>query len=256
MIKDREKKIKSILISQPEPENRTPYHALAEKHKLRLHYRPFVQVDELSTKEFRDQRISLLNHNAVIFTSKNSMDHYFGMMEKLRLRIPDQTKYFCVSEAIAHYLQNFIVYRKRKVFIGERVFASLLPLMQKHKECKFLFPCSDLLKNKINKSLEESGLDYTKAVMYKVVASDLSDLSDVKYDCLVFFSPTGIKSLYENFPDFVQNDTRIAAFGSTTIKAVEDNDLCADIQVPNKKFPSMSMALDDYITRSNKRRRK
>ena len=255
MIDNREKKVKSILISQPEPENKTPYHALAEKHKLKLHYRPFVRVDELSTMEFRDQRISLLNHDAVIFTSKNSMDHYFGMMEKLRLRIPDQTKYFCVSEAIAHYLQNFIVYRKRKVFTGERVFSSLLPVMQKHKECKFLLPCSDLLKNQINKSLEESGLTYTKAVMYKVVAADLSDLSDVKYDVLVFFSPTGITSLYENFPDFIQNETRIAAFGPTTIQAVKDKNLLADIEVPNKKFPSMSMALDDYITRSNKRRR-
>ncbi len=252
---DRQKKVKSILISQPEPENKTPYHALAEKHKLKLHYRNFVRVDELSTMEFRDQRISLLNHDAVIFTSKNAMDHYFGMMNKLRLRIPDQTKYFCVSEAIAHYLQNFITYRKRKIFIGERVFSSLLPLMQKHKDCKFLLPCSDLLKNQMNKSLEDSGLNYTKAVMYKVVPSDLSDLSDVKYDILVFFSPSGITSLYENFPDFVQNETRIAAFGPTTIKAVEDKDLLADIQVPNKKFPSMSMALDDYITHSNKRRR-
>ena len=255
LIKERQKRVKSVLISQPEPENRTPYHSLAEKHKLKLHYRSFVQVDELTTMEFRDQRISLLNHDAVIFTSKNSMDHYFGMMKKLRLRIPDQTKYFCVSEAISHYLQNFIVYRKRKVFIGERVFSSLLPLMQKHSECKFLLPCSDLLKKKINKSLEDSGLEYTKAVMYKVVASDLSDLSDVKYDILVFFSPTGITSLYENFPDFVQNGTRIAAFGPTTIQAVEESNLFADIQVPNKRFPSMSMALDAYITQANKRKR-
>ena len=252
---DRQKRVRSILISQPEPENKTPYHALAEKHKLKIHYRPFVRVDELTTMEFRDQRISLLNHDAVIFTSKNSMDHYFGMMSKLRLRIPDHTKYFCVSEAIAHYLQNFITYRKRKVFIGERVFASLLPLMQKHSDCKFLLPCSDLLKNQINKSLDDSGLDYTKVVMYKVVASDLSDLSDVKYDVLVFFSPTGITSLYENFPDFIQNETRIAAFGPSTIKAVKDKKLHVDIEVPNKKFPSMSMALDDYITHSNKRKR-
>ena len=152
MTKERQTKVKSILISQPEPEAKTPYHALAEKHKLKLHYRPFIQVDEISALEFREQRISLLNHNAVIFTSKNAMDHYFGMMEKLRLRIPDQTKYFCISEAIAHYLQNFISYRKRKVFIGEQVFSSLIPLMEKHKESKFLLPCSDLLKDKIIKS--------------------------------------------------------------------------------------------------------
>ena len=253
---DRQKKVKSILISQPEPENKTPYHSLAEKHKLKLHYRPFVEVQELTTMEFREQRISLLNHDAVIFTSKNAMDHYFGMMEKLRLRIPDQTKYFCVSEAIAHYLQNFIVYRKRKVFTGERTFASLLPLLEKHQDSKFLLPCSDLLKSQTNKTLDDSGLDYTKAVMYKVVAADLSELSDVKFDVLVFFSPTGITSLYENFPEFTQENTRIAAFGSTTVKAVLDRKLIVDIEVPNKKFPSMSMALDDYITKANKRKRK
>ena len=256
MTKERQTKVKSILISQPEPENKTPYHALAEKHKLKLHYRSFVQVDELSTMEFREQRISLLNHDAIIFTSKNAMDHYFGMMEKLRLRIPDQTKYFCVSEAISHYLQNFITYRKRKVFTGERTFASLLPLMEKHKDSKFLLPCSDLLKNQINKTMEDSGLDYTKAVMFKVVAADLSDLSDVKYDVLAFFSPTGITSLFENFPSFIQDKTRIAVFGPTTTKALKDKGLFADIEVPNKKFPSMSMALDDYITKANKRKRK
>jgi len=256
MTKERQTKVKSILISQPEPENKTPYHALAEKHKLKLHYRSFVQVDELSTMEFREQRISLLNHDSVIFTSKNAMDHYFGMMEKLRLRIPDQTKYFCVSDAISFYLQNFITYRKRKVFTGERTFASLLPLMEKHSDSKFLLPCSDLLKNQINKTMEDSGLDYTKAVMFKVVAADLSDLLDVKYDVLAFFSPTGITSLYENFPEFIQDKTRIAVFGPTTTKALKDKGLFADIEVPNKKFPSMSMALDDYITKANKRKRK
>ena len=184
------------------------------------------------------------------------MDHYFGMMEKLRLRIPDHTKYFCVSEAIAHYLQNFIVYRKRKVFTGERTFASLLPLMNKHKESKFLLPCSDLLKGQPNKTMEESGLEYTKAVMYKVVADDLSDLSDVKYDILVFFSPTGVKSLLENFPDFKQEETRIAVFGPTTIKSVEDNGLRVDIAAPNKQTPSMLMALDKYIKEANKRVRR
>ena len=145
-----------------------------------------MHVEEMTSLEFKEQRISLLNHDSVIFTSKNAMDHYFGMMEKLRLRIPDFTKYFCVSEAIAHYLQNFITYRKRKIFTGEQSLASLIPVMQKHTESKFLFPCSDVLKNKVNVALEESGLQYTKAQMYKVVCSDLSDLSDVKYDILVF----------------------------------------------------------------------
>tara|TARA_B100001758_G_scaffold196934_1_gene174873 strand:+ start:331 stop:1083 length:753 start_codon:yes stop_codon:yes gene_type:complete len=249
------KKVKSILISQPKPEGKSPYSAIEKKHKLKIDYCPFMHVEEISALEFKEQRISILNHDAVIFTSKNAMDHYFGMMDKLRLRIPDFTKYFCVSEAIAHYLQNFITYRKRKIFTGEQTLASLIPVMQKHKDSKFLFPCSDVLKNKPNKSLDESKLEYTKAQMYKVVCSDLSDLSDVKYDILVFFSPTGIKSLLENFPNFKQGDTRLAIFGLTTIKSVEENGLRVDISAPNKKAPSMSMALDQYIKEANKRRR-
>jgi len=249
------KKVKSILISQPKPEGKSPYSVIQKKYKLNIDYRPFMHVEEISAIEFKKQRISILNHDAVIFASKNAMDHYFGMMDTLRLRVPDFTKYFCVSEAIAHYLQNFITYRKRKIFTGEQTLASLIPVMQKHKDSKFLFPCSDVLKNQMNKSLEESGLEYTKAQMYKVVCSDLSDLSDVKYDMLVFFSPTGIKSLLENFPNFKQDETRLAVFGATTIKSVEDRGLRVDIAAPNKKAPSMSMALDQYIKEANKRRR-
>ena len=252
---ENKKKVKSILISQPKPEGKSPYLSLERKHKVKIDFRPFISVEEITTMEFKEQRISILNHDAVIFTSKHAMDHYFGMMEKLRLRIPDFTKYFCVSEAIAHYLQNFITYRKRKIFTGEQTLASLIPIMKKHTESKFLYPCSDVLKNQLNKTLEESGLMYTKAQMYKVACSDLSDLSDVKYDILVFFSPTGIKSLLENFPKFQQLETRIAVFGSTTIKTAEENGLRVDISAPNKKAPSMSMALDQYIKEANKRRR-
>lgn len=248
-------KVKSILISQPKPEGKSPYAALQKKYKLKIDYRPFIHVEEISTLEFREQRISILNHDCVIFTSKHAMDHYFSMCEKLRIKVPDYTKYFCVSEAIAHYLQNFITFRKRKVFTGEQSFASLIPVMQKHSDGKFIFPCSDVLKARPNKSLEESGLHYTKAQMYKVACSDLSDLKDVKYDILVFFSPTGIKSLFENFPDFVQDKTRLAVFGPTTVKSVEDHNLRVDIKVPNKNAPSMSMALEQYIKEANKRRR-
>ena len=247
------KKVKTILISQPEPEGKSPYSALAKKHKVKIDFIPFMHVSEITAMEFKEQKISILNHDAVIFTSKNAMDHYFGMMEKLRLRIPDFIKYFCVSEVIAHYLQNFITYRKRKIFTGEQSLSSLIPVMQKHKDSKFIFPCSDLLKNKKNIALEASGLNYTKAQMYKVCCSDLSNLSEVKYDVLVFFSPTGIKSLIENFPDFVQGDTRLAIFGPTTIKSVEDNGLRIDISAPSKQAPSMLMALDQYIKSSNKR---
>ena len=249
------KKVKSILISQPKPEGKSPYSLIQKKYKLKIDYRPFMHVEEITAIEFKEQRISLLNHDAVIFTSKNAMDHYFGMMEKLRLRIPDFTKYFCVSEAIAHYLQNFITYRKRKIFTGEQSLVSLIPVMQKHSDSKFLFPCSDVLKNQPHQSLDESGLQYTKAMMYKVVCSDLSDLADVKYDILVFFSPTGIRSLLENFPKFVQGETLLAVFGSTTTKTVKENHLRVDIQAPSPKAPSMSMALDQYIKQANKRKR-
>jgi uroporphyrinogen-III synthase len=230
-------KVKSILISQPQPEGKSPYAAIQKKYNLKIDYRPFIHVDEISTIEFREQRISILNHDSVIFTSKHAMDHYFSMCERLRIKVPDYTKYFCVSEAIAHYLQNFITFRKRKIFTGEQTFASLIPVMQKHSDSKFIFPCSDVLKSRPNKSL------------------DLSDLQDVKYDILVFFSPTGIKSLMENFPKFIQEETRLAVFGPTTVKSVEDFKLRVDIEAPNKKAPSMSMALEQYIKESNKRRR-
>tara|TARA_B100001029_G_C14968893_1_gene398971 strand:- start:210 stop:974 length:765 start_codon:yes stop_codon:yes gene_type:complete len=252
---NRQIKVKSILISQPEPEGKSPYMNIQRKYKLKIDYRPFIQVEEISAIEFKKQRISILNHDAVIFTSKHAMDHYFGMCEKMRIRVPATMKYFCVSEAIAHYLQNFITYRKRKIFIGEQTFASLMPLTEKHSESKFLFPCSDILKKRINKSMEDSGLDYTKAEMYKVICSDLSDLKSVSYDILVFFSPTDIKSLYENFPKFQQNNTRIAVFGPNTLQSVKNHNLIADIIVPNKEAPSMSMALDQYIKEANKRRR-
>ena len=252
---EHKKKVKTILITQPKPEGKSPYVALEKKYKVKIDFRPFMHLKEITAMEFKEQRISILNHDAVIFTSKKAMDHYFGMMEKLRLRVPDFTKYFCVSEAIAHYLQNFITFRKRKIFTGEQTLASLVPIMQKHKESKFLFPCSDLLKNKVNVLLEESGLQYTKAQMYKVACSDLDDLSDVKYDILVFFSPTGVKSLLENFPNFKQEETRLAIFGPTTVKSVEENGLRVDISAPSKKAPSMLMALDQYIKEANKRRR-
>lgn len=249
------KKVKSILISQPKPEGRSPYSLIERKYKLKIDFRPFINVEEITAIEFKKQRISILNHDSVIFTSKNSMDHYFGLCEKMRLRVPETTKYFCVSEAIAHYLQNFVTYRKRKIFIGEQSFASLIPLMKKFPESKFLYPCSNILKERPNPSLENSGLEYTKAQMYKVVCSDLSDLVDVKYDILVFFSPTGIKSLKQNFPNFEQKETRIAVFGKTTLDSVKDNNLKADIKVPNKTASSMSMALDQYIKLANKRRK-
>ena len=254
-MKERQRKVKSILISQPKPEGRSPYAIIERKYKLKIDFRPFIKVEEITSMQFKKQRISILNHDAVIFSSKHAMDHYFGLCEKMRIRVPETMKYFCVSEAIAHYLQNFITYRKRRIFAGEQTFSSLIPLMKKHKDSKFLFPCSDVLKMRENKSLKESGLDYTKAEMYKVVCSDLSDLKEVMYDVLVFFTPMGIKSLCENFKNYNQNETRIAVFGQNTLKSVKDNGLIADIIAPTKDTPSMSMALEKYIKAANKRKR-
>ena len=250
----KDKRVKTILVSQPKPESdKSPYFDLAKRCKVKIDFRPFIHVEGLTAKEFRQQKISILSHNAVIFTSKNSMDHFFRMCEATRITVPEEMKYFCVSEAIAYYLQKYITYRKRKVFIGKQKIEDLLPLFKKHKECKFLLPCSDILKESIPEFLTEQKFDFTKSIMYRTVCSDLSNLENVFYDILVFYSPSGIKSLYQNFQDFKQNDTRIAAFGSTTKKAVEDHGLRLDIKAPSPESPSMTMAIDQYIKKVNKR---
>ncbi|MCB0760971.1 MAG: uroporphyrinogen-III synthase [Flavobacteriales bacterium] len=241
-------KVKSILISQPRPSTeKSPYFDLAEKHSLRIDFRSFIHVEAVPAQDFRQDRISILEHTAVVLTSKHAVNHFFRMCEEMRVTVPDTMKYFCISESVAFYLQHHIVYRKRKIFVGKVRFADLMDLIKKHKQEKFLLPCSDLLKPTIPNMLEEAGINYTRAVMYKTVCSDLSDLADVKYDMLVFFSPSGIESLFKNFPDFTQDSTRIAAFGPTTRQAVEDAGLRCDVSAPHPKAPSMSMAIEQYI---------
>lgn len=246
-------KIKKILVSQPKPAtDKSPYFDLAEKHNLKIDFRPFIQVEPIEAKEFRKERVNILDHTAVIFTSRTAVDHFFRICEDMRITVPDSMKYFCISEATAFYLQKYIVYRKRKIFFGERRFDDLVELLEKHKDEKFLVPLSDKHKPEIPKKLDKLKVDYSKAIIYRTVACDLSDLSDVNYDILVFFSPSGIKSLYENFPEFEQNDTKIAAFGPTTAKAVKEASLRLDIQAPLPEAPSMTMALDQYIKTTNK----
>ncbi|MDG1158630.1 MAG: uroporphyrinogen-III synthase [Flavobacteriales bacterium] len=242
-------KIKTILISQPKPSgDKSPYFDLAKKLNLKIDFRSFIHVEPVDAQEFRQQRVSILEHSAVIFTSRNAVDHFFRMCEEMRVTVPDTMKYFCISESTAYYLQKYVVYRKRKIFHGQVRFADLMDVMKKHKQEKFLLPCSDLLKPSIPKLLEDAGMSYSKAVMYRTVCSDLSDLSDVKYDMLVFFSPSGIESLFKNFPDFTQGNTRIAVFGPTTAKATIDAGLRIDVNAPNQKAPSMTMAIENYIT--------
>ncbi len=246
-------KIKRILVSQPEPETeKSPYYDLAEKHNLKIDFRPFIQVEPVEAKVFRKERINILDYTAVLFTSRTSVDHFFRICEEMRITVPDTMKYFCVSEATAFYLQKYIVYRKRKIFFGKSRFEDLVEIIEKHRDEKYLLPLSDMHKPEIPKKLEKMKINFKIAILYRTVASDLSDLSDVNYDILVFFSPSGIKSLFENFPDFKQNETKIAAFGPTTAKAVKDAKLRLDIQAPLPEAPSMTMALDQYIKLSNK----
>ena len=247
-------KIKKILVSQPKPAtDKSPYFDLAEKYNLKIDFRPFIQVEPVEAKEFRKERINILDYTAVIFTSRTAVDHFFRIAEEMRITVPDTMKYFCVSEAIAFYLQKYIVYRKRKIFFGKSRFDDLLEVIEKHNKEKFLLPLSDMYQESIPNKLNKLKVNFKIAILYRTVASDLSDLSDVNYDVLVFFSPSGINSLLENFPDFKQNNTKIAAFGHTTAKAVKDANLRLDIQAPMPETPSMTMALDQYIKEMNKK---
>ena len=245
-------KVKTILVSQPEPKvENSPYFDLIDKQKVKIDFRPFIHVEGVSSKDVRVQKIDLTHFSAIILTSRNSVDHFFRIAEELRFKVPDTMKYFCQSEAVAFYLQKYVVYRKRKIYVGKSTFTELSPLIKKYKNEKFLLPSSDKLKPEAPLVLNDLGVDWKQGIFYKTVISDLSDLRDVYYDILVFFSPSGIQSLLTNFPDFKQNETRIAVFGNTTIKAATDNGLRVDIKAPTPETPSMTMALEKYIKEVN-----
>lgn len=250
--KSRLKKVSSILVSQPEPSDlNSPYFKLAEKYEIKVDFRPFIKIEPLNLKEFRQQKIDILAHTAVIFTSRNAVDHFFRLASESKIEIPADMKYFCISEQTANYLQKYIVIRKRKIFTGLRTANDLIEIIKKHKNEKYLFPCSDIRKEDIPMFLESNGFNFAEAVIYKTVASDLSDLGNVYYDILAFFSPSGINSLFVNFPDFKQNQTRIAAFGPTTAKAVREANLILDIEAPLPNAPSMTGALELYVRKAN-----
>jgi uroporphyrinogen-III synthase len=246
--------VKSILISQPKPEEKSQYYAIEEKWNIKLDWRSFIKVEPVTEKEFRKNRINLAEYPCIIFNSKGAVDNFFRLAEETRTRISPETRYFCLSEAIANYLQKFILYRKRKVFAGKRIVDDLAHYFNKYKSEKFLLPCSNLGSTEIVSYLEKNKIDYTQVVIYNTISADLSDLSDVFYDILVFFSPQGLESLFENFPDFKQNNTRIAVFGNTTAKAAEDKGLFVNIKAPTTESPSMTMALENYINRVNNKK--
>ncbi len=245
--------VKTILVSQPKPEGtKSPYFDLAEKYKLKIDFRSFIHVEGISAQEFRTQKVELDKHTGVILTSKNAVDHYFRIAEELRFEVPDSMKYFCISEAVAYYLQKYVTYRKRKIFFGKQRIDDLVDILKKHKKEKFLLPCTDRLRDNIPDTLAENNLNFTKAVLYRTVASDLSDLENVYYDMLVFYSPGGVESLIKNFPDFKQNDTIIAAFGPTTAKAIVDNNMRLDLHAPQPNAPSMTGAIENFVKSSKK----
>ncbi len=240
-------KIKSILVSQPPPNESSPYLEMAKKEKIKIDFRPFIHVEGVEAKELRTQKIDLTQYTGIIFTSKNAIDHFFRLAEEMRFAVPDSMRYICQSEAIANYLQKHIVYRKRKISFGEKNFSDLIPLFKKFPSEKYILPASDILSPDIQKVLDSTGVDGVKATMYKTVSSDLSDINIADYDMLVFFSRQGIKSLGENFQGFTQNDTKIAVFGATTEQAAIDAGLRVDVMAPSKESPSMTMAIEKYI---------
>ncbi len=246
-------KIKSVLVTQPEPATlKSPYSDLAESTSVKIDFRPFIQVEGVTAKEFRQTRIHINDFSAIFFNSRTSIDHFFRLAQEMRVTIPDTLKYFCISESVAFYLQKYIVYRKRKIFHANGVLPDLVDIMKKHKDEQYLVPLSDMHSQEIPRLLEKGGFKFTPAVLYRTVSSDLQDLKDINYDILVFFSPSGIKSLFINFPDFKQNETKIACFGTTTAQAVREAGLVADIEAPTPEAPSMTMALEQYIRMMNK----
>jgi uroporphyrinogen-III synthase len=252
MNQDREIKVKSILITQPEPEpGKNIYEDFAKKYKLKIDFRAFIHIEPLTSREIRKQKVNFLDFTAIIFNSKNAVDNFFNIAGEMKVEMPPDTKYFSINESVSNYVQKYIVPRKRKMFHGKGTEKDFLTLCKNHAKEKFLFPCSDIRKPSLPDFFEKNKMNFTECTIYRTVSSDLSDLKDVFYDILVFFSPADIKSLYDNFPDFVQNNTRIAGFGNSTALAIEEHNLILDIPAPTPQSPGMLSALEIYVARAN-----
>lgn len=254
IVDKRLKKVESILVTLPEPASPTesPYYRITEKYGVQVDYREFIAVNGLDHREFRKQKIDILAHTAIILTSRNAVDHFFRLCEELRIEVPADMKYFCISEQTANYLHKYITVRKRKIFTGKRIAADLEPLILKHKGEKFLFPCSNIRNDSIPGIMAKHNLKLTEAIIYETGPADLSDLTNVFYDVICFFSPSGVHSLVHNFPNWKQNNTRLAAFGPTTAAAIRELNLVLDIEAPLPNAPSMAGALELYIEKANK----
>ena len=251
-------KIKNLLVSQPKPTTeKSPYFDMAEKYGLKIDFRPFIKVEPVLAKEFRQQHVSILDHTAVIFTARTAIDHFFRLCEEMRISIPETMKYFCISEQVALYLQKYIVYRKRKIFhTTTGKLEDLVLLVQKHVGEIFLVPVSDVHKDDLLVRFDEKDVDYTKAVMYCTVSNDFKSGEAFDYDMLVFFSPSGVASLLKNFPHFEQGEIAIGCLGATTAKAVHDAGLRLDVEAPTAEAPSMVAAIELFIKENHKAAKK
>jgi len=243
--------IKKILVSQPKPSTeKSPYYDIAERFGVELVFRPFIKVEGLTSKEFRQQKVSILEHTAVVFTSRHAIDNFFKLAKEMRLTIPEDMKYFCVTETIALYIQKYVQYRKRKVFFGQtgRI-DDLLPSMVKHKTEKYLVPMSDVHNDSVTKLLDSKKLNHTECIMYRTVSNDFTEeeIKNFDYDMLIFFAPSGVNALKKNFPDFKQGDVALGGFGTATIKAIQDAGFRADLEAPTEQYPSMTSALNHYL---------
>lgn len=251
-------KIKKILVSQPQPAGeKSPYYDMSEKYGVKIDFRPFIKVEPILAKEFRTQRISILDYTAIIFNARHGIDHFFRLCEELRITVPESMKYFCVSESVAVYLQHYIHYRKRKVFYGANgKMNELVTIMNKHVEEKYLIITSDVQNEDTMSALEKSKITFNKAIMYKTVSNDFGPDETFDYDMLIFFSPVGVASLLKNFPNFEQGEIQIGCFGPTTAQAVSDAGLRLDLEAPTPGVPSMTLALENYLKENAKKNKK
>jgi len=249
-------KIKNILVSQPQPLDfeKSPYGEIARKFNVNITFRKFFKIDGIPAKDFRKDKVNILDYTAVIFTSRNAVDHYFRICKEMRIEVPETMKYFSISESTAYYLQKYVQFRKRKIFHSKESYPNLIELIKKHKTEKFLLPCSDIHKQEIPKMLEDNKIIYKKAIIYRTLASDLSDIEIQNFDLLVFFSPSGIKSLLKNFPDYVQGETAIGAFGTSTHKAVKESGLTLNVEAPTEAAASMTTAIDLFLQNEAKKK--
>lgn len=246
-------KVKKVLVSQPKPSSeKSPYYEIADKYGIQIDFRPFIKVEGLTAKEFRQSKVNISEFTAIIFTARTAIDHFFRLCEEMRISIPDTMKYFCTTESIALYLQKYIVYRKRKIFHGTTgKLDDLVPFLTKHNKEKFLYAVSDVHKDDTN-VFDKAKINYTRAIMYRTVSNDFGPDEPFDYDMLIFFSPSGIASLLKNFPEFKQDDIKIGCFGATTAKAVKDAGLRLDIEAPSVKAPSMTAALENFLREDSK----